>query len=845
MSGVACGFLLSLPLSPLATCGHSGETVGDSALPAFVAMAIVHAAIVFWLGDHVQARWALLVSLVGHLHAASGSPTPEMCWAMFGVFVGFCAGVSCSIVSLLLPFPRLASEQMASRIGESHRQVMRYHAVLSCAFVVEARPHVLYSRADRLEELLTASLKNLANLARVARWERFLLPTIDTQLLSSHATLLFDLAHNLHRRNEAKRAFDRGASAHKRLALESASLIHEVVRHAAHYSKLLSTPLVKELPTVAPEDAAQRRERYVDGRTALLRAWRDTYAAALSVSPPRLAKWSPSSSATPNLNHAEHLLLMAQFDASLLKFDASLPRADAAVDDPMCKPDAEAPPAKTEPLLSILFPGAHTGDPPAARLHLALRTAIIMVASASLPWTAGTLLRGRPTAVGSNGWVESDLVVDFAIFCPIAVIFVYEHRQLPVIASAARLWRFVLGTFLGCVWALWVAACIGADALGVAVASALAAAVGTYLHAGEYFGYMGLCMAFTAPLIAVGEYWGTRRLPRHERLEQRSLARMIETANGAFLVVIATVLWPSSHLRAEPLLAVHLGSCLRLLRASLLQFVRGRRYDGPHLAARGRDAHRRTREMRSLLHEASLEPSFGGGAPLPRIDYEMAIGSLCQAEGAWLRMLRALEAMRAAAGRDGDDGGLVEMTWLGELSSRRNGSRDASPSVDGGSDKGGPHGGRSAAERLLARFQSRATTMLERATEVVDHMATLVEPPPPPDAKGGGAPRDISALPPTLHVLQGEIAAAWDRFDSEWTPLLAEELKASDGLAAAAQADAFARWLELLQAHVQLFALCRDVGAAAERLANVVLKQQPNAELLPRPRDLYSHQLVV
>ena len=94
--------------------------------------------------------------------------TPAMCWAMFGVFVGFCAGVLCSIVSLLLPFPRLASEQMASRIGESHRQVMRYHAVLSCAFVVEARPHVLYSRADRLEELLTASLKNLANLARVS-----------------------------------------------------------------------------------------------------------------------------------------------------------------------------------------------------------------------------------------------------------------------------------------------------------------------------------------------------------------------------------------------------------------------------------------------------------------------------------------------------------------------------------------------------------------------------------------------------------------------------------------------------------------------------------------------------
>ena len=60
-----------------------------------------------------------------------------------------------------------------------------------------------------------------------------------------------------------------------------------------------------------------------------------------------------------------------------------------------------------------------------------------------------------------------------------------------------------------------------------------------------------------------------------------------------------------------------------------------------------------------------------------------------------------------------------------------------------------------------------------------------------------------------------------------WTPL-SPGAQGVRRAGAAAQADAFARWLEL-QAHVQLFALCRDVGAAAERLANVVLKQQPNA----------------
>ena len=99
-----------------------------------------------------------------------------------------------------------------------------------CAFfVVIVRLHVSTRPTDR-EQLLTASLKNLANCT--GRAVGALLPLRLTRSCSQHATLLFDLAHNLHRRNEAKRGFDRGASARQRLALESASLIHEVVRHA-------------------------------------------------------------------------------------------------------------------------------------------------------------------------------------------------------------------------------------------------------------------------------------------------------------------------------------------------------------------------------------------------------------------------------------------------------------------------------------------------------------------------------------------------------------------------------------------------------------------------------------
>ena len=128
---------------------------------------------------------------------------------------------------------------------------------------------------------------------KVARWERFLLPSIDTQLLASHVVLLSSLAYNLQRRDAAKRAFDRTAQGHKRLAMESATLVHECVRHAAQWLRLLVMPLVKELSQPLSSDVQQRRERLRKCHDALMLSWRDSYAMALSGSKPKVCMHPP------------------------------------------------------------------------------------------------------------------------------------------------------------------------------------------------------------------------------------------------------------------------------------------------------------------------------------------------------------------------------------------------------------------------------------------------------------------------------------------------------------------------------------------------------------------------
>ena len=44
---------------------------------------------------------------------------------------------------------------------------------------------------------------------------------------------------------------------------------------------------------------------------------------------------------------------------------------------------------------------------------------------------------------------------------------------------------------------------------------------------------------------------------------------------------------------------------------------------------------------------------------------------------------------------------------------------------------------------------------------------------------------------------------------------------------------------------VELDRFCRHVSHAAERLANVVVKEHPSVALLPKPEDLYKFQVEV
>ena len=132
VSGGSAGAVLTLLWLPLALSGEAG---------IYVAMFGAMACAVYLFGDHVQARWALLVLLVAHLNLMSSLPdeapplvSPLHAWqwtrvserlvpAIFEVVFGFFAGGGISTLCLLFPFPRLATSQLAARFVESHQQV--------------------------------------------------------------------------------------------------------------------------------------------------------------------------------------------------------------------------------------------------------------------------------------------------------------------------------------------------------------------------------------------------------------------------------------------------------------------------------------------------------------------------------------------------------------------------------------------------------------------------------------------------------------------------------------------------------------------------------------------------
>ena len=52
-------------------------------------------------------------------------------------------------------------------------------------------------------------------------------------------------------------------------------------------------------------------------------------------------------------------------------------------------------------------------------------------------------------------------------------------------------------------------------------------------------------------------------------------------------------------------------------------------------------------------------------------------------------------------------------------------------------------------------------------------------------------------------------------------------------------------WLETTQTIASLDYVCRYTTYAAQRLGNIVVKRKPSASLMPKPADLYQHQVEV
>ena len=63
----------------------------------------------------------------------------------------------------------------------------------------------------------------------------------------------------------------------------------------------------------------------------------------------------------------------------------------------------------------------------------------------------------------------------------------------------------------------------------------------------------------------------------------------------------------------------------------------------------------------------------------------------------------------------------------------------------------------------------------------------------------------------------------------------------SDG----AKRNLFVLWLETTQTIASLDYVCRYTTYAAQRLGNIVVKRKPSASLMPKPADLYQHQVEV
>jgi len=245
----------------------------------------------------------------------------------------------------------------------------------------------------------------------------------------------------------------------------------------------------------------------------------------------------------------------------------------------------------------------------------------------------------------------------------IAVIFTYQTRMATLIGGTSRIFRFIFGTHLGCMWARFCIYMASLPTAGTTAGTAvdydgrtidpfiLIAMQAAWSYGFYYFlpfGYGAVVAAFTAPILVIPIYAGGARgygevdLFDGEGAENaalRTAARNLFCFVGGMIIVVLTLLLQTRDDRAEAALRRSLSASLSSLRGAV---------DALSASA----APCPVAPMRALLAEAAAEPSlYFSHLKLPLGEYTALLDALEQAWGAAAASLPRLAAA---------DPGLVE-----------------------------------------------------------------------------------------------------------------------------------------------------------------------------------------
>lgn len=509
----------------------------------FCALAVSFFMITFTLADHVQGRFALLIPLVGFWSQSSalGSSSAAAFQTVVTTLCGYALGAALGILALVLPWPRTATPQLCHRLVEGFQLASRMHAVLAIASQQREVPHVLHLRAQVVLQKLTACCESAERMLLMARWE----PRSAKKWLALRQTyaLLLRLTWNLqlrfNRRLVRHNAFQQSAAAVQREPL------HACIRTAIACMRSISEELLH------PGNDIKAVHQ------ALLGA----------VHAQKLPPVDTGKPLAENSAAFELYIMSKHFYYELSEFVSNGGRPQSTDGAPRRKFK------KLDSVVRHLFPAMfvehiHNNPFPQSRAPHPVW---------NLKHVSGLRLRVRDAAATTLGlllacsvaWLPDQdslptLIAGEELFCPIGAIFMYQARWHLLLRNKSRLWRWMLGTYLGCTFAWW-STCIAADqAWLLALCLGLSAFAGTWLHASDFVAFGGLVAAFTPPVISV-PIWGK------DNSTARGTARLVQSITAAACLLVARTLVPPTS--AEALLKARLAASLSGIAGAVRELV--------------------------------------------------------------------------------------------------------------------------------------------------------------------------------------------------------------------------------------------------------------------------------